>query len=619
VGDTLLVPAPEEPGTSQQAVALPTVRQGHAYPLALIAAQARYTVRQILRTPVAAFFTVVLPVVILLLIGSITGNAVIDARGGIRIAQYTTPAITAFAVAMAVFMNPAISVVLARESGMLKRLRGTPLPAAAYLTGKLVGATLVAAISVVLVVGVAMVAFDVRLIGAQVPAGFVTLLVGVVTFAALGFAVAAVAPTVTAAAGIANGSIILLSFVSEIFLIAETMPSWLSTIGDVFPLKHLVNGLQDAFDPYLEGSPWGWEHLAVMGAWALAGTAVALWRFDWQPRSQPTGTGIDARTATPGRRQQGHLVALVGDEVGTALPTARSHRPTLASTWRGQVAYADRQVRRDLGSIAFAVVMPALLVLLLPAVFGTGEMPWRDGIRFPQFYAPAMAVYGIAVHAFVNVPESVAAARDRGMLKRLRGTPLSVASYLGGRLTSILLIGAVVLATTIGIGAVLYEVEVPAGRLVPLLVTFLVGTLSIAALGLLLAGLVRRAASVPAVALGILLPLCFVSDVFMLGDVPTVVAVIGWIFPVKHFVHAMVNAIDPAWAAGGWSFDHLAVLLAWGMVGAVVAARTFRWEPAVAAGVAQRPEEMAATPAPSGRGRTGRSGPRRSSRGSRQR
>jgi ABC-2 type transport system permease protein len=254
--------------------------------------------------------------------------------------------------------------------------------------------------------------------------------------------------------------------------------------------------------------------------------------------------------------------------------------PTRATMLWAQVVTAARAAGRDPWSLVFAVAMPTLLVLLLPAVFGTEEMPWLDDIRFPQFYAPAMAVYGIAVHAFVNVPEGLAAARERGVLKRLRGTPLPPSVFVGGRLGGIVLVGLGICVLTFGVGVVAYDVEVGLARLPVLLVTFLVGTLAIAALGLLVASVVPSTASVPVVALGILLPLEFVSDIFLLGDVPPVVAWIGWTFPLKHFVYAMVAAADPAATAGGWAELHLGVLLAWGAVGAALAIRWFRWEPA---------------------------------------
>jgi ABC-2 type transport system permease protein len=598
VADTLLAPAPGEPpgeaGTGP--VTIPTPVVGNTGALHLIAGQTLAALRQAWRTPIGTFFTLIVPVVFLVLISAITGNAVVDARGGIRIAQFTTPALMAFAVAMATFSVPTVDLVTARDAGVLKRLRGTPLPAWAYLAGRVLSASLVAVTSVAIMLAVAVVAFDVQVLAGGLLPGAVTLLVGIVTFLMLAFGLAAVAPSPAAAQGVSTGAIILLGFVSEVFLVAAETPRWLTAIGDVFPLKHLVNGLQDAFDPYLVGSAWSWQHLAVMGAWALAGALVALWRFGWEPRTRTAGAapgaGGEVGGAVPAARSAPGG-ALDGD---LPVPAVRTHHPTMLTTMRDQVAYANRASWRDRSSLVFAALMPVGLVLLLPAVFGSGEMPWRAGMRFPQFYAPAMAVYGIAVHAFVNVPESLAIARDRGVLKRLRGTPLPAAVFLAGRWASIVVAGALITVAAVGVGVVAYEVAVPAGRLPALVVTFLVGTTSLAVLGLLVASVVPNAASVPAIALGVLLPLSFVSDIFMLGDLPPVVSFIGWLFPLKHFVHAMVDAIDPATTGAGWSWDHLAVLVAWGMAGAIAAALTFRWSPRVSSGRAAGAPEEVTTP-----------------------
>jgi ABC-2 type transport system permease protein len=429
VADTLHAPASRGPDANAATeFTLPAAREGDHSAASVVAGQVLRGLWQVLRTPIAAFFTVVLPLAFLLLIGSITGNAVIDPTTGTRVAQFTTLGLLAVAVAMAVFSNPAIAIVIAREAGVLKRLRGTTLPAWAFLVGTLLASTAFALAASALMVGVAMVVFDVSLPAASLPAEIVTLVFGIATFAALGFALAALAPSVGAAQGVANGTVILLAFVSEIFLVAAEVPRWLSLIGDIFPLKHLVNGLQDAFDPYLVGSAWGGEHLAVMAAWALVGAVVAVRRFRWEPRGGSGTTAAPHDAAVQGAAQ--HLpIAHHPASAGVVAIDARAHEvvlpgpvtghPTRATMLLAQVATATRAARRDPWSLVFAVAMPTLLVLLLPAVFGSGEMPWLDDMRFPQFYAPAMAVYGIVIHAFVNVPEGLAAARERGVLKRL--------------------------------------------------------------------------------------------------------------------------------------------------------------------------------------------------------
>jgi ABC-type multidrug transport system permease subunit len=464
---------------------------------------------------------------------------------------------------MATFTTPAITIALARDRGVLKRLRGTPLPAWAYLAGRMASAVVTALLSAAVMLLLAVVAFDVQVFARTAPAALLTLLVGVITFGALSFALVALIDSTTAMETVANGAVILLAFVSDVFVMSDAMPAWLRTVGDVFPLKHFAAGLGEAFDPFATGAGLNWRHLAVMGLWAVGASVVAVLRFSWEPR----------RRTTPVRAADAPAPA-----AARPIRVVRTARRGTATLLWGQIRYATRTLWRDPGSVFFAVAFPILLLALVPTVFGTGQMPWAN-MRFPQWYAPAMAVYGIAVHAFVNMPETVARARDTGVLKRLRGTALPARLYLAGRLGSVLLVAGFIVTTTMATGVLLYGIDLPLSRVPMAVLTLVVGTVSLAALGLMVTAIAPDAGAVPAVTLAILLPLSFVSDIFMLGELPAAMAALGWAFPLKHFVHAMVTVFDGAAGGGGSSPVHLAVMVAWGAVGAAVATLTFRWEP----------------------------------------
>ena len=105
-----------------------------------------------------------------------------------------------------------------------------------------------------------------------------------------------------------------------------------------------------------------------------------------------------------------------------------------------------------------------------------------------------------------------------------------------------------------------------------------------AALGLAIASLVPNARSAPAVANATILPLAFISDVFIpLDDPPRWLEVIGNIFPLKPFVNAFQNTLNPLVDPPGFSWSKLAVVAAWGIFGALLATRTFTWEPSTRA------------------------------------
>ena len=124
--------------------------------------------------------------------------------------------------------------------------------------------------------------YDVEIVWRTLPAVLLTVVVGVFCFAALGLAAVSIAPTPGATQALTNGGLILLAFISDIFIVQ--LPDWLDSVGWVFPLKHFVNAVADGFNPFLEGSGIYWDHLAVMAAWGIGGVVVALLLFRWEPR-----------------------------------------------------------------------------------------------------------------------------------------------------------------------------------------------------------------------------------------------------------------------------------------------------------------------------------------------
>jgi ABC-2 type transport system permease protein len=126
-------------------------------------------------------------------------------------------------------------------------------------------------------------------------AAIVTFIAGVAALSALGLMVAAIVPNGDATPAVTNATLLPLAFVSNVFIAPfEDMPAWLEVLGDIFPLKHFAVAFSGAFNPTLSGSGFQWSagpgeyailsHLAVMVAWGLGATLVALRTFTWEPR-----------------------------------------------------------------------------------------------------------------------------------------------------------------------------------------------------------------------------------------------------------------------------------------------------------------------------------------------
>lgn len=254
--------------------------------IALVARQLGADLRVFWREPASVGFTVALPVMFLVLFVSIFGNA--ETRVGGRVidgATYYVPGILALSITSAAFLNLAISVVIARERGVLKRARSTPLPPWVFMAGR-VGTAILVAVGLAVVVSVlGAVLYGVELPRATLPTALLTLVVGSAAFAALGLLVTAAIPSEDSAPPITNVIVLPLYFISGIFVPSEQLPTALVTVADVFPVKPLFDAMLAAFAP-TGGSGFAWGDLAVLAAWGVAGALLAARVFAWTPRRE---------------------------------------------------------------------------------------------------------------------------------------------------------------------------------------------------------------------------------------------------------------------------------------------------------------------------------------------
>jgi ABC-2 type transport system permease protein len=246
--------------------------------------QVRYENKSFWRNPAAAFFTFAFPLMFLVIFNLAFGSETIETRqGSISVATaFIIPAITVFSVVSACYTNIAMTVTIARDEGVLKRIRATPLPPWAFLFGRILHAVLIALLLVVIVVAAGLLFYGVDLPTKTMPAFIVTLIVGAATFCSLGMAITPLLPNAEAATAIVNASILPLLFVSDVFMNIET--PWIVSLSNLFPVRHFSHALQVVFNPYTEGAGFQPLDLAVMGAWLVVGILVAARYFDWEPR-----------------------------------------------------------------------------------------------------------------------------------------------------------------------------------------------------------------------------------------------------------------------------------------------------------------------------------------------
>lgn len=250
--------------------------------ISLVWQQIRYQNKIFWRTPVAAFFTLVFPLMFLVLFTAIFGNEEIEGLN-VTTAQFFAPGLAAFAAVSASYTNLAIGTAISRDNGILKRVRGTPLPPWIYIAGRIGSSIYLAAVAVIIMMGVAVAFYGVSVYGRTLAAVVVTFFVGVGTFAALGMLVAALSPNGDSTPAITNATLLPVAFISDIFIPTDNPPAWMEFLGNFFPLRHFGNAFRDAFDPTLTGSQFHWGSLGYMLLWGLVAVVLAVRFFKWEP------------------------------------------------------------------------------------------------------------------------------------------------------------------------------------------------------------------------------------------------------------------------------------------------------------------------------------------------
>ena len=250
----------------------------------LVLHEFRFDQKTFWRNPASVFFTVLLPVMFLLIFATIFGNDTLEGLGGIETTTYYVPAIVTLAVVSATMQSLAISLTVDRENGLLKRTRGTPLPSWVFIAGRVGNSIVVSVLSLIVVSIIGWAVYGVDIPFERAPAVLVTLVVGAASFCCLGFAITAAIPSEDAAAPITNVALLPLYFLSGVFIPETEIPSGVLHFADLFPIRHFFEAFFTAWDPLTTGAGFEWGNLAIVAAWGVAGLAIAVRTFRWEPR-----------------------------------------------------------------------------------------------------------------------------------------------------------------------------------------------------------------------------------------------------------------------------------------------------------------------------------------------
>ena len=248
-----------------------------------------------------------------------------------------------------------------------------------------------------------------------------------------------------------------------------------------------------------------------------------------------------------------------------------------------QSRYDLRAFLRNRQSQFFTLALPILFLVIFAALFGGRghTVPVSGGrISTSVYYVPGIIALGVIAACFANLVASVTAQRERGVLKRRRATPVPAAAIIAGRVLTAVLIAVVIAAVLLAIGWAAYGAHVPGRTALALVVTVIVGAASFCCMGYALTALIRNEDSALPITQALLLPLYFISGVFVAVSIlPHWLADVGEVFPVRHLANALLIAYNPHTSGLGFAGLDLLIVAAWGAAGLLVALRTFSWQP----------------------------------------
>jgi ABC-2 type transport system permease protein len=243
------------------------------------------------------------------------------------------------------------------------------------------------------------------------------------------------------------------------------------------------------------------------------------------------------------------------------------------------VRYVNKAFWRNPASAFFTFAFPLMFLVIFTALLGhyTVRVGTRT-VNTSTYYVASMAAFAVISACYTNIATSVTFQRDAGVLKRINGTPLPSASFLGARILHALLVSVLLVAITAAFGRAFYSATIPTGvTLLRFLVMLVVGAAAFCALGFALTAVIPNADASPAIVNATILPLLFLSGIFIPfgNNTPSWIQWIAKIFPVKHFADGM----QAGFLGTSFNWTDVLIVAVWGLAGLLLAVRYFSWEP----------------------------------------
>lgn len=241
------------------------------------------------------------------------------------------------------------------------------------------------------------------------------------------------------------------------------------------------------------------------------------------------------------------------------------------------------QFFRSRESMVFSFLFPVMLLMIFGSIF---HFPIAPGVTFVQYFVAGMIAAGLLSTSFQTLAIQIPIERDRGVLKRLAGTPMPRSSYFLGKIIMVLVTGLIEIALLLTVASIFYDVRLPLSfdRWLTLAWVSVLGIAACTLCGIAFSSLPREGKRAPALVTPVALGLQFISGVFFVfTQLPGWMQQIAAIFPLKWMTQGMRAVFLPDSyaaheAAGSWELGRIALVLgAWVVVGLALCVRTFRW------------------------------------------
>lgn len=243
-------------------------------------------IKQFNRAREAVVFTIAFPVILLFIFGSVFNNEIAPS---VTFSQYFVAGMIASGLVNSGFQNLAITIPMERDSGALKRLRGTPMPIEAFFIGKGIQVLYSMGLQVLLLLGFGTLFFGLEL--PSDPSKWLTfawlLILGSISATILGIAFSSIPKSGRGASALVSPIVIILQFFSGVFFVFTSLPGWMQQFAAIFPLKWLTQGMRSVFLPEsfasqeVAGSYELGRIALILMIWTVLGTFFAIKTFKW--------------------------------------------------------------------------------------------------------------------------------------------------------------------------------------------------------------------------------------------------------------------------------------------------------------------------------------------------